>query len=49
MLTHWNTGKASYNDTGLYDTPSTASDIVLPVNSSLLTVTLFCSVITTLA
>jgi hypothetical protein len=36
-----------YNDFGLYDTSSIASDIVVQINSSLLTATLYCSVITT--
>jgi hypothetical protein len=34
-------------DIGLYDTPSIASDIVVPIKSSLLTITLDPSVITT--
>jgi len=38
----------AYNDIGLFDTSSTASDIVSPINFSLLTKTLHSSVITTL-
>jgi hypothetical protein len=42
------TVEPGYNDIGLYDTSSIASDIDVPINSSLLTVTLYFSVITTL-
>jgi hypothetical protein len=42
------TVKPGYNDFALYDTSSIASDIVIPINSSLLTITLYSSVITTL-
>jgi hypothetical protein len=42
------TVEPSYNDIGLYDTSSIASDILLPMDSSLLTITLHSSVITIL-
>jgi hypothetical protein len=35
-----NTVEPGYNDIGLCDTSSIASDIVIPINSSLLTITL---------
>ena len=42
------TVEPAYNDIGLCDTSSIASDIVVPINSSLLTIKLLSSVITTL-
>jgi len=42
------TVELGYNDIALYDTSSVASDIVSPVNSSLLTITLHSLVRTTL-
>jgi hypothetical protein len=41
-----NTVAPGYNNIGIYDTPYIASHIVVPINSLLLTITLFCSVIT---
>jgi hypothetical protein len=43
-----NAGEPGYNDIGLYDTSSIASNIVVLINCTLLTVTLYSSVITTL-
>ena len=37
---HAHTVKPGYNDTGLYDASPIASDIVVPINSSLSTITL---------
>jgi len=55
IFCHWNynrpynrTVKPSYSDIGLCDNSPTASDIVVPINSSLLTTTLHTSVRTTL-
>jgi hypothetical protein len=39
--------KPGYNDIVLCDTSSMASDIAVPINASLLTMTLYSSVITT--
>jgi hypothetical protein len=43
-----NTVEPGYNDIGLYDTSPIASEIVVPINSSLLNITLQYSVIITL-
>jgi hypothetical protein len=48
MLFTEHTVEPGYNDIGLNDTSSIASGIVVPINSSLLTITLCSSIIMTL-
>jgi hypothetical protein len=42
------TVEPGYNDIGLCDTSSITSDILVSIDSLLLTITLYCSVLTTL-
>jgi hypothetical protein len=49
LINHYsNTAEPGYNDIGLYDASPITSDIVVPINSTLLTITLYPSFITTL-